>query len=191
MGRYNNVGGFHLLTDEQREEQRWFKCQLFNESYNPLTQIRSAKPECVWDEEQHCVIATYTIQDKDIKTVIEEVCDKVDELLQKKLYTDVEVQFPDGPKVIQFRNELDRANLSNVTQAAISLVIAGTPEYIMPYRTADNVTQFVPASGLIAIGNSVMAAKQLLVSTAWNHKDTLRAMESLDDIASYDIQAGW
>jgi len=191
MGRYNNIGGFHLLTDEQRQEHGWYKCELYNEQYDDRFQIRTQYPECVYDTERNVVVATYTITNIPLNQVIESRCDDVDKLLQQKMYSDVEVQFPDGPKTIQFRNEIDRANLSNVTQAAISLVLSGQPNFLMPYRTADNVTQYVSAGGMIDIGNKVMEQKQNLVSTAWAHKDALREMEDYPDLLEYDIQEGW
>ena len=38
--RFDNVGGWHLLTDEQRAKHRWYPCDVLNESYDPATQVR-------------------------------------------------------------------------------------------------------------------------------------------------------
>ena len=134
---------------------------------------------------------TLTSSIRPIEEVIEKRCDEVDELLQTKLYSDIPMMFPDGEKVIQFRNEKDRANLSNVGAAALALIIGGNPSYLMEWRTLDNITQMVPAIQMLQISNGVLAAKQTIVSAAWNHKDTLRTMTIMNDVVTYNIEANW
>lgn len=187
MGRYNGVGGFHLLTDEEREQYNWFRCELYNESYNELIESRTNEPECVWDDDKHCIIATYTIVPYPLNYVIETKCDQVDKLLKQKIYTDIEVMFPDGPKVVQFRNDQDRLNLSNVTQAAIALVVSGDMNCAMNYRTLDNITQEVTSQQMIQIGTYILGQKQNLVNMAWSHKDNLRLLTTVQEVVDYDI----
>lgn len=96
-----------------------------------------------------------------------------------------------GEKVIQFRNDNDRTNLSNVGTAALALIVGGNPTQLMEWRTLDNVTQLVPAVQMVQISNGVLAVKQQIVSKAWEHKDTLRSMTITNDVVAYDITAGW
>jgi len=118
-------------------------------------------------------------------------CDAVDKLRLSKTYTDVEVTFPTGKKYVQFRDEFDRANLANVSQAAQMLVINGSAGEIVPYRTADNVTQLPTAEELLGVAGEVMAAKQAIVTKAWEHKDNLRSLATIEDVRAYNIFSGW
>lgn len=38
--RFANVGGWHLLTDEQRAKHRWYPCDIVNEDYDAALQVR-------------------------------------------------------------------------------------------------------------------------------------------------------
>ena len=62
--RFNDVGGFHLLTDEQRAEYDFYRCEVMNEQYDRTTQNRSEEPTS-WELDGLVVTATYTIIDKD------------------------------------------------------------------------------------------------------------------------------
>ena len=123
--------------------------------------------------------------------MIESLCQQVDQLHKEKLYTNVTATFPDGEKTIQFRNETDRANLANVAQAAMALVMSGTPEAPMQYRTEDNVTQTVRADQMMGIAMSVLQQKEAILTAAWGHKDTLRGMTDYQEVIDYDITQGW
>lgn len=126
-----------------------------------------------------------------LRRAIESKCDTVDALRISKTYTDVEVAFPAGVKVVQFRNEFDRANLANVVQAAQMLIMAGQGDSEVPYRTADNETQLPTAAQLLGVAAEVMSKKQAVVSKAWEHKDTIRALNTLEEVKEYDIYLGW
>jgi len=121
----------------------------------------------------------------------EELCDRVDELRKQKVYSDIAATFPDGEKVIQFRDEVDRANLSNVAQNCQLLVAAGAPDTLVPYRAADNVTQYPAAQQMLMIAVGVMISKQSIVSVSWDHKDAIRLMTTLEEVYQYDITTGW
>ncbi len=114
----------------------------------------------------------------------------IEDQRNRKLYSDVEVDFPSGPAVIQFRDERDRTNLSNVTTAAIALTMSGQGNTLIDYRTLDNVTQQVPASQFIAIAMTVLTAKQAVVKAAWQYKDTVRGLAA-KELPAYDETAGW
>jgi hypothetical protein len=121
----------------------------------------------------------------------EQRCREIDRLRISKTYTDVAVKFPGGEKEIQFRDEFDRANLANVAQAAQTMIMGGQGSGVLPYRTKDNVTQLPTALELLAAATEVMAEKQAIVSKAWEHKDAIRALQSVDSVLAYDINEGW
>lgn len=123
---------------------------------------------------------------------IAEIC----ALHKQKLYTDIAATFPAGQAVIQFRDEIDRTNLSNMASGAMALVLGGTPTQIIPYRTLDNSIQQVPASDMVAIALGVIDAKQAIATMAWEHKDSVAALaadilKTPQDILNYDITAWW
>ena len=127
-------------------------------------------------------------------------CQEVDMLYATKIYTDVTAAFPDGDKVIQFRDSIDRSNLESVCAGATALVALGQGATQMVYRTLDDVNQAVTAAQMATIGLAVLAAKQAITNQRWAHKDAICAIEAdllksdeqkLIDLAGYDIQAGW
>ena len=73
--RFNGVGGFHLLTDEERAKYDFYKCVTVNEQYDPVTQNRSEEPTD-WSLNGLVVTATYTLIDKDPAQVKTEIIAK-------------------------------------------------------------------------------------------------------------------
>ena len=59
--RFDNVGGWHLWTDEQRAKHRWYPCDVLNESYDPATQVREG-PELKFTGTR--ITCTYTVRPK-------------------------------------------------------------------------------------------------------------------------------
>ena len=112
---------------------------------------------------------------------------KVDRLRDSKLYRSVSVVFSDGAGSIQFRNERDRANLSNVATSCLVL----EPSAIVVYRTEDDVTHNIPASEMIQIAMQVMAQKQAVTTASWIHKDALALLNTREEIEAYHITTGW
>lgn len=118
----------------------------------------------------------------------------IESLRKVKVYSDVLAEFPTGTGVIQFRNESDRSNISNVATGAMAYVLAGAPETEMSYRTEDNMIHKVPAGTMMTIAMSVLAGKQKIVDVAWKHKDAL--IELMDEgdyeaLREYDTTTGW
>ena len=121
-------------------------------------------------------------------------CAAVDALFLKKLYTDISCVFPAGTKIVQFRNDGDRANLVNISQQAQYLISLGTPTATVKFRTKDNVWQILAASDFMAIANYIFDAKQAIKKAATDRKDVLMALMAAGDLAgmkAYDITTGW
>jgi RNase H-fold protein (predicted Holliday junction resolvase) len=191
INEFAGVSDFHKLTDSQRIQYGWYPCELETPEFDYRIQRLSQVPVCVLDTDRNVVIATYAVEDISLFELQEKRCDEIDKLHKKKLYTDVGVSFPNGIRYVQFRNEVDRNNLSNVVQAALGYIILGTPEATMKYRTQDNETQEVTAIQMVTIGFQVLGMKQNLIEVCWMHKDTIRAFETPLDVVEYNIQLGW
>ncbi len=72
--RFNDIGGWHTLTDEERAKHGWYPCVEVNAQYNPVTQIRSPAEFVL---ENNIVTATYTIWDKPESQIYNEAADEV------------------------------------------------------------------------------------------------------------------
>jgi len=136
-------------------------------------------------------VITYTVEDIPVDEAKDSKLAEVDTLHKQHLYTDIEATFPSGMATIQFRDETDRTNLSNVAAGAMACLIAGTPETVMQYRTKDDVIQQVPAGTMMQIAMDILATKQAVVDNAWMHKDAIKALTDIRSIIDYDITTGW
>ncbi len=74
MSRFRGVGGWHILTDEERAKHGWYPCIEVNANYNPTTQIRSPAEFVLADG---IVTATYTIWDKPESQIYSEAADNI------------------------------------------------------------------------------------------------------------------
>jgi hypothetical protein len=118
----------------------------------------------------------------------------VESISKSKMYSDIDVILPSGLATIQFRNENDRTNLSNVASGATALIISGTPGATMSYRTLDNTIQSVTALQMLGIAMEVLNTKQAITNAKWDHKDALQAFVDNNDyqsIVDHDVYAGW
>ena len=67
--RFKQIGAWHLLTDEQRAEYKWYPCVVVNEGYDSTTQIRSTFPVLEFNPYSRRITAVYTVKDKTLETV--------------------------------------------------------------------------------------------------------------------------
>jgi len=191
---WSRVSNLQSLSDSELLALGWYLCEYPTISFDPLTQ---KKLSYTFDIQADKVVINYQIGDKsqgeldqDLKNAKDSAKRKVNDLLTRNLYTDVEVTFPSGQKVIQFRDITDRINLSNVMQSAQSL-IASAPTTELVYRTKDNVNQVVTAAEMLPIGMDVMAAKQAIQDISWDHKDAIEALTTIAEVEAYDVTTIW
>lgn len=144
-----------------------------------------------WTVLKGCEDRVETEKAEHITAAKDEKVKEINDLRKTHLYSDVTVDFPSGSNVIQFRDDSDRMNLSDVSAGAMSLIVSGAPDTIMAYRTKDDKVQEVPASTMLAIAGEVLGQKQRIVSNSWKHKDAVRALTDMQDILDYDITTGW
>lgn len=67
--RFNNIGAWHTLTDEERANHKWYPCDVINEQYSPITQHRS-QPQYSFDGKR--ITVTYTVTDKTLDEIKED-----------------------------------------------------------------------------------------------------------------------
>ena len=86
----------------------------------------------------------------------------------------------DGSLVIpaDARNDTDLRNIQAVTTAA--QVIAGTPDAVLKFRDATNVTHNLSPEEVIALGLAVQAHVQSFYEKAWALKDSIDSMTSAE-----------
>lgn len=111
----------------------------------------------------------------------------------RRFYTNITVQFPDGPGEVQFRDEVDRANFASVVQGAQVVVASGNPLALVSYITADNQIRSFPAEQMLPIGLAVLAAKQAIIQGARLAKDYVLSLgeNDLQALHDYDPVEGW
>lgn len=67
--RFKNIGGWHLLSDDERMLHDWYPCIVINSEFNSYTQVRETIPSIKFDEEKKIIKVAYVIVDKPIDTV--------------------------------------------------------------------------------------------------------------------------
>lgn len=83
ISRWNNVGGFHLLSDEERRiKHGWYPCNSINENYDPRFQDRSL-PEYIVNPTR--VIVQYTLTYKSLDLVKIEIKNMIESKTKEKL----------------------------------------------------------------------------------------------------------
>ena len=107
--RFKHIGAWHLLTDAQRAEHKWYPCDVINEGYDATTQIRSTLPELVFDKDTQRITATYTVTDKTLETVKREHKERITEARYEEEVSGVDVN--------GYEIETDRNSQTRITQA--------------------------------------------------------------------------
>lgn len=67
--RFSGIGGWHLLTDEQRAKHRWYPCDVINGGYDSAIQVRSGPITRVTNNR---IVCEYTIRLKTLPEVQQE-----------------------------------------------------------------------------------------------------------------------
>lgn len=198
---FKNQSMPRVLTDEYIESFGVYPVKQVEPEYNKDTEKATMTTPILVDgtwTQQWSVESIVPTDPAELQAFIQQlgetVKNRINTLHSEKLYTNVTAMFPNGEKVIQFRSEQDRTNLSDVASAAMALIISGTPEAPMVWRTEDNVNQAVPAQQMVSIAMGVLESKQAILSAAWAHKDAIAALVeagNLQGLIDYDITVGW
>jgi hypothetical protein len=129
---------------------------------------------------------------RELDVQIERKCNNIMSLRIQKTYSDTTVEFSPGISGdIQFRNDFDRQNLSDVALGALAISTLQNPNKLMYYRDAADVIHEVRAGELVTIALNVLDIKQEVVSKSWVHKDAVKLKTTLEEVKAYDINEGW
>lgn len=189
--RFRGVRDWPNLTDEQRREKRWYPVEEVGTEYDSRIQNRSG-PTFALDASRGVVVATYTITDKPLASLIQDKVRQIEARRDRLLAEGVEYTFPDGATaLVQTRNESDMRNILAKGAQALAYVSKGLPSQKMVYRTADNTTRQLTAQQMTDMTNYIAAELQEVYEASWAHKDAVRGMTDPVKVVKYNANEGW
>lgn len=93
--------------------------------------------------------------------------------------------------VLQFRNDADRQNISDVAQFAARQSVG----LVIRFRCQDNVAHEFYAGEFARLADALFAERQAILHTYWAKRDAINAVEptpeNLSFFTDYDVAAGW
>lgn len=189
---FRGVDDWPNRTDDERREKLWYPVEEVNAEYDPRIQNRSNYQSFELDESRGVVIATYTVVDKSIDTLIRQKVKQIERKRDQFLSAGVEYTFPSGEVAfVQTRNESDMRNILAKGTQALDYISKGLSSQKMKFRTADNVTRELTAQQMTDMTNYIAAGLQEIYEASWAHKDTVRGMTDPVQIVEYDVSEGW
>lgn len=171
--RFNNVGAWNLLTDEQRAQYGWYPCDVINEGYDAVRQIRSTFPECVFDPETQRITATYTIVDKPLDAV------KID---HKRRMTQARYECEVGGT--EFDNgwiDTDRDTQNRINQA-VTLTQINPDMAEVNWKQSDGTWVKLPVVVIVAMGKAIGQHVQHCFTRENELHDFIDACTNIDDV---------
>lgn len=88
--RFNDIGAWHTLTDEERAVYGWYPCLVDNTPFNSSTQYKGSTKKELIDGVIHC---TTPVFDKSLEAVRQETMQKIFDCVQ--LFKQVAITFKD------------------------------------------------------------------------------------------------
>lgn len=98
---------------------------------------------------------------------------------------------PHGVLGLQLRDADDKANWLTLKDTARDLIAAGQGAALLPLRTTENVVLQLSAEQIVAVLGSMAAHGASVLAASWAHKDAIRALATVEPVATYDITTGW
>lgn len=97
-----------------------------------------------------------------------------------------------GTRIMQIGTDLDRANWQAVSVVAGRYVDAGAgSEAMRVFRLADNSRVPMSATDALTATLALQAYAGAVLEASWDHKDAIRALETVAAVRAYDITADW
>ena len=126
----------------------------------------------------------------DLNTLKESICKSVDSFRDSIIHAGLSYTFPDGDGVIDIRNEVDIRNIQGLSSSALALVMM-SDETMLPFRDNANVTHSMTPPQVVEMGQIVASYISKAYQVSWNHKDTIRGLETVEAVMAYDYTGGW
>jgi hypothetical protein len=138
--------------------------------------------EWTWDGTQAAAPPGPNLEDAKAKKIL-----AINALREQKIYSDIAYEFPDGPGVIQLRNNQDVRNIQSLVSGAQMQIIAGNPDAPMVFRDADDNTRQLTATQIAQMGAYVLDRGQAVYTASWELKDQVNAASSFEELEAINI----
>lgn len=171
--RFNNIGGFHLLSDEERATHGFYRCIVVNESYDRLRENRTEVP-ISWGLDEYIVTATYQIAPKPLSQAKEE---RRSIFKEKR---DEEIALPINN--VQVGRLEDRENITGSINRFDELSQDGVIGWIM----ADNSVSMLTNQNLQDVSNAYSIRKAQVFSKYGLLCAQLEQAQTIDDVLMID-----
>lgn len=174
---FEGIGAWHTLTDQERAVHGWYRCEVVNESVDPLTQSRSDFPELSFDGEK--ITAAYTVIEKSLETV------RFERLMDLATYRfGIEVgglSLDGGVKILT-----DRESQSQLSNAYVTLKHGLIPD--TDWKAA-NGWQLVELEQIEPIARAVAAHRRGCFRGERVVQGLLNEAQTIADLGGIDIRA--
>lgn len=180
--RFKDIGGWHLLNDEQRKAYGWYPCTVINEGYDASRQIRSSMPECVYDEVNQVIIATYTIVQRPMEAIERELLDRARE--HRKHYEEA------GTSINGMQLRTDLGSQQRVAGLVASLLSDLELESV-DFEAQPGEWVIIGRETGFAIGKAVSGHVQACFTRCKELHAAIKAAETIDDKLSIQLDTGW
>lgn len=154
------------------------------EPYNPKIE-QPAGP--FYEFVDNRVVANYGKAPKYISQVQNELKTRINEKRVLMEKTGFLYEFPDGPGVIQTRDDTDIRNVQSVTTTALILRSEGINLQVIPFRDEGDVTHMLTPQQTIAMGLAVQEFIAGVYKWAWDKKAEIDACSTLEELDAVDL----
>jgi hypothetical protein len=170
--RFNNIGGWHTLTDEQRAEHNWYPCDVINEGYDALRQVRSTFPEYTFDSATKRITATFTIVEKPLESV------KVE---QKQRITESRYECEVGGVLLgDTMLDTDRETQTRIAQAKV--LVDNDPSLVIKWKKANGEWVELNHETITAMSLAIGKHVQQCFSKESELHAAIDACDNIDDV---------
>ena len=170
--RLNNIGGWHTLTDEQRADHGWYPCDVINEGYDTLRQVRSTFPECTFDPATKRITATFTIVEKPLDTVKVEQKQRITESRYESEVSGVLL----GDAML----DADRDTQTRIAQA--KMLVDNDPSIVIKWKKANGEWVGLSHETITAMSLAIGKHVQQCFSKESDLHAVVDACDNIDDV---------
>jgi len=119
------------------------------------------------------------------------LCQEVNKLRYKKIYTRFPYTFPDGTQdYIQIRNEQDRQNIQDFFITA-QRKITNNNNDIMYFRTESDITKELYPTDVLDLNEAMETWIYSFFIASWTHKENILNLNTNQELDDYDYTINW
>jgi hypothetical protein len=150
------------------------------------------------DHEKKVAVVTYVVDAIPAEEIAESVAElkakkilAINVLREQKIYSDIAYEFPDGPGVIQLRNNQDIRNIQSLVLGAQMQIIAGNPDAPMVFRDLNDNIRQLTAAQIAQMGAYVLDIGQAVYTDSWALKNQVNTADSFEALEAINTSAEW